>query len=544
MADRKEKREAPWVTYFRNSRQNLTELERLLGGLMVDPGLKDDFETVERIFHNFSGSGKIFGAPKVSELGGEGEFLCYGATMADRPPTRSELQQISVLARSLRLAFQALAESAPRSATPESANVRAVPLALIVDHPSAARSGLSDFLAKRGLQVQTAGSLEEADRILSANFPDMAAIASDLPDGPGQSLVRKIRDMETERSIPVILLGSNQRFLDRVEAISCGADGFVNDPPDPATLLRKLKSLLGRRKASNGRIIAVEDDKAQAQFIQTTLDKAGYQAHVITDPALFETEIHTFRPDLVLMDVLLPKVSGFDLVRFLRQEEGFSAIPVVYLTTETRSQTQIEGAEAGGDDYLIKPVSSSELLGTIRSRLIRYHSLRAMMDHDELTALLAHTPFLQQARLCLSRYSRHQIPYALVLLQVYPVNEEDAPSPRTRNLLIQGLAKFLQRRVRQTDVMGRFADDLVALVLEQLTEEDARTLLNRLQAEFSTLEHVGDGGQGMRGAFAAGAAMTGPGLKTLKDWLDLADGALREALKGGEPGVVMVRPPA
>jgi diguanylate cyclase (GGDEF)-like protein len=543
MAEREGKREAPWVTYFRNSRQNLTELERLLGGLMADPGRKDDFETVERIFHNFSGSGKLFGAPKVSELGGEGEFLCYGATMADRAPTRNELQQIGALARKLRQAFQALAESDSTSGNPASADFRTVPLVLIVDTPSAPRSGLSDYFAKRGLQVKTADHLAGADRFLAKTFPDMVAVASDLPDGPGQSLVRKIREMETERSIPIILLGSSHRFLDRVEAISCGADGFVNNPPDPATLFRKFKGLLGRRKASNGRILAVEDDPSQARFIESTLEGAGYLARVISDPERFETEIHTFRPDLVLIDVLLPKVSGFDLVRFLRQEEGFSAIPVVYLTTETRSQAQIEGIEAGGDDYLVKPVSSSELLGTIRSRLIRYQNLRAMMDHDELTALLAHTPFLQQARLCLSRYSRHQVPYALVLLKVYPANEEVERSPKNRNLLIQSLAKFLQRRVRQTDVMGRFAEDLVALVLEHLTEEDARMLLNKLQAEFSTLEHSVDPGRGVRGAFAAGAAMAGPGIKTLKDWLDLADDALKEALEAGGPGVVMVRPP-
>lgn len=107
---------------------------------------------------------------------------------------------------------------------------------------------------------------------------------------------------------------------------------------------------------------------------------------------------------------------------------------------------------------------------------------------------------------------------------------------------MQTLAKFLQRRVRQTDVMGRFADDLVALVLEQLTEEDAHKLLNRLRDEFSALEISGDDGRGLKGTFAAGAAMTGPGLRTLKDWLDLADAALAQALEKGGPGVVMVRP--
>lgn len=532
--------DAPWVRYFRDSRRALAELERLLGVLSAEPFRGEDFKKVERIFHNFSGSGKLFGAPQVSELGGEGEFLCYGASMAERPPTRDELGQIGVLARKLRLAFQSLAETASRDDAPAFARERAAPVVLVAGAASGSRAALVDYLTKRGLQVETADTFAEATDLLNRSFPDMAAVASAFSDGTGQTLVRRIREMETDRAIPVLLLGSGQQFLDRVEAISCGADGFIADPPDPATLFRRFKSLLGRRKAEGGRILAVEDDPAQAQFIQATLEGAGYQARVIGRPERFEAELHSFRPDLVLMDVLLPRVSGFDLVRFLRQEEGFSSVPVVYLTTEARGQSQIEGAEAGGDDYLVKPVSSSELLAMIRSRLVRYHNLREMMDHDELTALLAHTPFLQQARLCLSRHSRHGIPYALVLMRVQPADGTD-PAPRTRSLLLMNLAKYLRRRVRQTDVMGRLSDELVALVLEQLTTEDTVRLLTRLQNEFSDLEHPGDGGQPLKGTFAAGAAMAGPELKTLKDWLDRADAALRRAGKGTEPVVVTAR---
>jgi len=244
----------------------------------------------------------------------------------------------------------------------------------------------------------------------------------------------------------------------------------------------------------------------------------------------------------VLMDVLLPGVSGYDLVRYLRQEEGFSALPVVFLTTEGRRKAQIKGAEAGGDDYLIKPVTPEDLLTTVRSRLIRYRSLQEMMDHDELTGLLAHTPFLQQARLCLSRFSRRQIPYAMVLVEVDPPKSLPFPPPRVQAALLQGLARYLQRKVRQTDIMGRYGENLLAIVLEHLTPGDAVKLLERLLWEYSQIEWPVEELK-LRTTFTAGAAMAHPSMKTLKAWLDAASLALETARKQGGGRVALAPPP-
>ena len=75
------------------------------------------------------------------------------------------------------------------------------------------------------------------------------------------------------------------------------------------------------------------------------------------DPARLEAELAAFRPDLVLMDVLLPGVSGYDLVRSLRQDERYATLPVIVLTTQGELDARIEAARAGGDEHLVKPVS-------------------------------------------------------------------------------------------------------------------------------------------------------------------------------------------
>ena len=530
-----------WERYFEESKVRLADLARHCAALRTTPAERAHLEALQAVFHAFAGSGALYGLPEVSALGGDGEYVCYSLTLAGAPITEEDVDRIEDLGRRIRNAFQGAGEKAARTTeTMARAQQRTAPLVFLVTANALWEDGLVEHLSKRGLQVKVADSPAGALVLLQQEIPDLALVGAVLPTGSGYDLVKAMRAERATALIPVLLLGGGQAFMEKVEALGCGADGFVAEPVDPALVYRKAKALLQRHRAASARILAVEDDPAQARFIASTLEHAGYRARVVQDPEEFEKAIHEFRPNLVLMDVLLPKVSGFDLVRFLRQEEGFAAVPVVYLTTEARSRSQVMGAEAGGDDYLVKPVSAADLLATIRSRLIRYRSLQELMDHDELTALLAHTPFLQQARLCLSRFSRGHATYALAILRIDRLDAvASRTDPKVRDTVLQGLARFLQRRVRQTDVMGRFADDSIAVVLEQITEADAVKLMRKIVQEFAALEHPMDVDRSVRGTVSIGLAMTAPGLKTLKEWLDQAHSALQAAVHQGGNRVVL-----
>ena len=520
--------------YIEDSQKKLGDLDSLLTLLRANPQDPGPLEEIQKIFHDFAGSGALYGAPNVSTLGGEGEYLCYSVTMAGRSPVPDEQQQLADLVRKLRVEFQTLVSAWRDSAAPTQTAQRSIPLLLLVSSDPLAIQGLSSYLGKRGIQVEAVSTFAEANRAILSGLPDLAAVSVELSDGSGYQFVRQFREVEGDRTIPVLLIGQSRHFMDKVEAIHSGADGFINEPLDPPTVFKRFKSLLGRRKTTSAKILLVEDDPSQSRFLQECLVSAGYSVRVLEDPSQFEMEMHQFRPNLVIMDVLLPKVSGYDLVRYLRQEEGFQTVPVIFLTTEGRSQAAIKGAEAGGDDFIVKPVTSEDLLTAVRARLIRFRGLQELMERDELTSLLAHIPFLQQARLCLSRFTRKQTPYAMVLIQIDNLDEHVSRSgPRARDALIQGLAKFVQRTVRQTDIMGRYGENLVALVLEQLTEKDASRLLLRLQREFAELDHPVGQGRFVRGTFSAGIAMSAPMFKTLKDWIDAASDALKMAKRFG-----------
>ena len=171
--------------------------------------------------------------------------------------------------------------------------------------------------------------------------------------------------------------------------------------------MRRLEFLFHRARVETPRVLSVEDDPHQANFLTAVLESAGYEVRICSEPDSFFADIAAFRPDLVLMDIQLPGASGYDLVRSLRQEETQAMLPVVFLTTQAELGSRIETARAGGVDHMVKPVSPGLLLSTVASRIERARFLRSLVERDGLTRLLSHTAFLERARVAVARQERH-----------------------------------------------------------------------------------------------------------------------------------------
>ncbi|VEG29928.1 MtrAB system response regulator MtrA [Actinomyces howellii] len=116
------------------------------------------------------------------------------------------------------------------------------------------------------------------------------------------------------------------------------------------------------------RILVVDDDTALAEMIGIMLEAEGYTPFFCADGARAMEVFHDTRPDLVLLDLMLPGVDGVEICTRLRAE---SDVPVIMLTARTDTQDVVAGLEAGADDYVTKPFKSKELLARVRTRLRR-----------------------------------------------------------------------------------------------------------------------------------------------------------------------------
>jgi DNA-binding response OmpR family regulator len=108
-------------------------------------------------------------------------------------------------------------------------------------------------------------------------------------------------------------------FLDKVEAVHCGADGYFDKPVDWEGLMRRLQHLLESDKQEPVRVLSVEDDPQQAALLQAVLESAGYEVRVCDDPRHFETDLIGFAPDLVIMAAPVDG-DGAHRARALREE--------------------------------------------------------------------------------------------------------------------------------------------------------------------------------------------------------------------------------
>jgi DNA-binding response OmpR family regulator len=119
------------------------------------------------------------------------------------------------------------------------------------------------------------------------------------------------------------------------------------------------------------RIAIVEDEAELASLIDYNLRRHGYQPHVLTGSKGTLKALEQLRPDMVLLDVMLPEADGFELCKQIRQSTALGRIPVLFLTARSDEVDRVLGLEIGGDDYMTKPFSPRELIARIKAHLRR-----------------------------------------------------------------------------------------------------------------------------------------------------------------------------
>lgn len=135
------------------------------------------------------------------------------------------------------------------------------------------------------------------------------------------------------------------------------------------------------------RILVVEDEQAIREMVGFALKKAGFQFEQVADAEQALVSIASQTPDLVLLDWMLPGMSGVDLARRLRREELTAAIPIILLTARVEESDRVHGLEVGADDYVTKPFSPRELIARINAVLRRSSALSEdrLIEYDGLS---------------------------------------------------------------------------------------------------------------------------------------------------------------
>ncbi len=210
-----------------------------------------------------------------------------------------------------------------------------------------------------------------------------------------------------------------------------------------------------------GRVLVVDDDVALAEMLGIVLRGEGYEPFFCADGTSAVQAFRDSRPDLVLLDLMLPGRDGVDVCRAIRRESG---VPIVMLTARTDTVDVVVGLESGADDYVVKPFKAKELVARIRTRLRRTDDPRPeTLEMGDLTIdvaghsvhrgeeLVQLTPLEFDLLVCLARkpwqvFSREQL-----LQEVWGYRH--AADTRLVNVHVQRLRAKIEKDPERPDIV-------------------------------------------------------------------------------------------
>lgn len=232
-------------------------------------------------------------------------------------------------------------------------------------------------------------------------------------------------------------------------------------------------------------IMMVDDESITMRVAQSFLEDAGYHEFILVeDSVIAMEELRKHRPDVLLLDVVMPNVSGFDILKLLRQEDEFSHLPVIILTSSSDAETKLKALDLGATDFLSKPVDPSELALRVRNTLAAKAYQDQLAYYDPLTHLPNRHLFQDRLDWSISSASRDNTKLALLHIAFDDFNRvTDVFGPKVSDDVLKQLAQRLTNKVRVSDTISRHsAKDKEAIEVFRFGSADFTVLLPSIKA--------------------------------------------------------------
>ncbi|MFO1495003.1 MAG: response regulator [Lysobacterales bacterium] len=185
---------------------------------------------------------------------------------------------------------------------------------------------------------------------------------------------------QARRRIGLFVVARTDDARLRLKAGQAGADGFFVLPGDVDALAREIVEVL-RDRLDPYRALIIDDDVSMTMVVDSVLKRSGMDTRVINDPIGALPALDNFVPDVILLDLHMPGLSGLELLSLFRAHTKTAFTPVVLISGDEDQERRFETLTAGGDDYLIKPLRPKHLVAAVTGRAQRSRWLRRALRH-------------------------------------------------------------------------------------------------------------------------------------------------------------------
>jgi DNA-binding response OmpR family regulator len=360
----------PVEMFVEHAEKRLSRMEVVLDELRQDPRDQTCLSELKSQFHNLAGTGGAYSFFEVSRHAQEGEALCNHILRRGGPCADSEGKTLRALVAQLRSSLSSEKTVALEAMLALFGSTVEVPSlkVVILEWFDETRKQWVQEVRNAGWPARGASTQEEFFREFKY-APDAVIASADELSRDGFQFLSRLRALDGGSQTVILLIGTLSQFADKVDALRMGADAYFEHQTEFSVVLERLQELLQKRQPRSGSILVVDDDTEQVAFLRAVLQLAGYQVHSCKDPRLFEQELTVARPDLIILDLMLPTIHGADLARYIRQHEIYRSVPIIVLSAVKSADLRAEATFCGGDVQLQKPVTAEVLLHTVSGAL-------------------------------------------------------------------------------------------------------------------------------------------------------------------------------
>ena len=254
-----------------------------------------------------------------------------------------------------------------------------------------------------------------------------------------------------------------------------------------------------RKAASERKILIVDDDIDSRRILLPFLNQAGYQVETAESGEQAIEKIQQGLPHLVLLDINMPGISGFETLLHLRQKDDYVA--VIFVSANTKIDDVIRGLDAGADDYVRKPFDIREVLSRVRAKLrikdlhdqinAANKKLAGLVDTDDLTGLYNMRSIYDRIDREIIRSVRFGRPMSLIMLDMDRFKKvNDNHDHLFGSFVLAEVGKIIRGNIRKVDFAARYGGDEFLIALTETSKEGAQLFCERLRETIESYDFV------------------------------------------------------
>ena len=310
-------------------------------------------------------------------------------------------------------------------------------------------------------------------------------------------------------------------------------------------------------QVGQSKILIVDDHEDNIELLRARLESWGFATEAAMDGLEALRKVEEAPPDLILLDVMMPKIDGMEVARRVKSNTSLPFIPIIMQTALDTTEDKVEGLEAGADDYITKPIEFPELKARLRSmlRIKRLQEeleererqlleanerLRYMSQTDGLTGLDNRRHIEQELDSMFAHATRLSEPMSVVMCDLDRFKSvNDTHGHQAGDAVLKQLARILKEEAREkVDRVGRYGGEEFILLLPGTVLDAAVTFAERVRKEVEARTFTFDGGELKRTASFGVAGWPHPRIADCEALLRAADQALYVAKETGRNRVI------